>query len=752
MNKIKILLLALCLVAPSVFAAEIEGFTVSGNNRVEDSTVLSYIPVRVGQPYEPSQISQSIKALYATGLFDNVSIGWNNSVFNIEVKENPLVNKVAFEGNDNLDDERLKQLISLRSRTVFTPAKVQADVQEILAAYRQTGRFTASVDPQLIQRSQNRVDVVYKVDEGEKTKIKSIRFVGNKRFSDNDLRNVIRTKESRWWRFLTVSDSYDPDRIEVDKEMLRREYIKTGYADFKVISAITELSADKKSFYITFTVSEGPTYTFGTVDVRLNTPTEGLSRDDLKQVLTLKRGELYNGERVDNNATYLFDYMGSKGFAFLDVEPRFQRNEAERTVDIVYNINPGPRVYVNRIDIRGNSRTKDHVIRREMRFAEGDAFSTNKLKRSRDRLTFLDYFSNVEVQKKETEEPDKVDLEVVLEEQSTGEFNIGAGYSTYEGALANASLRERNFLGRGQDLSFAFSVSGRRQDFDISFTEPWFLGQELSAGVDLFNRERDFDESSYEQGLSGLALRLGFPLSEFLSNTIRLGYKDVEIDNVETDASKFVARQEGNRSSATLENTLAYDTRDSALLPTHGKRIALTTEYSGLFSDTNFVRAVLSGSWHKQLRDDVVLSLGSRIGAVEPLNGERLPVYEYFQGGGRNFRGFDNGGIGPRDAITDDALGGKYMLGNNAELSFPISGLTEFGVHGILFADGGIVTEFDDEGLGGVTDSQSYRVSVGTGIFWRSPLGPLRLEFGIPVVKEDEDNTRIFSFSFGTRF
>lgn len=738
--------------AVDAWAAPVLNIIVKGNERVEEETVFSYLGFEVGADYDPFITNKAIKDLYATGLFAHVEVDWNGELITISVQENPLVNKIAFEGNEEIVDSRLESFVGLHPRAVYTPGKVQADVRELKAAYRQSGLFLAEVQPQIIKREQNRVDVIYKITEGQETEVQNIRFVGNKRFSDNELKAQVRTRESRWWRILSSTDVYDPALIDVDKELLRRYYIKHGFADFKVTSAVAELSRDKKRFFITFSISEGEIYDFGKVDVAVHATEEDLTAESLQESVSIDEGDRYDGSRIDVNIDNITDALGSRGYAFLDVSPELTKDEANRTVDITFNVTPGPRVYVNRINIKGNDRTRDNVIRREMRFAEGDAFSSNKLKRSRDRLNYLGYFENVDVQPSETEYPDKIDLDVNVAEQSTGEFNVGAGLSSYEGVLANADIRERNFMGRGQDASLRFALSSKRQDFRFSFTEPYFLDQELSAGIDLFNESRDYQsESSYDLNRQGGTLGFGFPVDEFTKNSFRVGFKETEITDVDADASKFVKREDDKRASLSVGNTYSIDTRDSFLTPTHGHRIAVSTDYSGFGTETEYVRATLNASWHKEVKPGWVLSLAGRAGAVSDFGGDKeLPLYEHFQARSGMVRGFASGGFGPRDRTNDDALGGKFMVGNNIDLTFPIPGLEEMGISGVMFLDGGMITEFEDDA--DVQDSRLYRIGAGTGVFWRSPVGPLRFEFGLPVLKSEEDRTEIFSFSLGTRF
>lgn len=736
----------------SSWADPVTAIKVTGNERVEPETVVSYLPFKVGDNFDPAQSSYLVRSLFATGLFANVEIGQENGVVTVHVVENPLVNRVVFEGNKEINSKRLLEVISLKPRSIYAPAKVQADVQALQSAYRSRGRFTTVVRAQLIQRDQNRVDVVYKIEEGAKTQIASINFVGNAHFDDSDLSEVIATKRSAWWRIFSSADSYDPTRLDVDKDLLRRYYLSKGYADVQITSAVAELTRNRKDFIITYTIFEGPRYDFGKIDLALKAEAEGLNMDDLRKKVTLKPGELFNAKRVEDNVDNLIDDLGSKGFAFLDVKPDYIKHEAERKVDVTYVVTPGPRVYVNRINIEGNTRTRDYVIRREMRLAEGDAYSSEKLKRSRDRINYLGYFENVDVTRQDSNQPDRVDLNVKVKEQSTGEFNIGAGYSTFDGILATASVRERNFLGKGQDVSVDFAVSQRQQNFNVGFTEPYFMGQEISAGADAFNTRTDYQsEASYDTATNGADVRMGFPLSEFAKNDVKLGYKETKIENVDTDASQFVKAEEGKRNSIELSDTWSYDNRDSYINPTRGYRVSVGADYSGFGSDIDYVRFNLNAMKHYEVWDDWVLTVGGRAGVVEPTSGN-LPLYEHFNMGGNNFRGFEYGGIGPRDRITGDALGGKYMVGHTVEMNFPLgTTFNEMGVKGVLFSDGGIVTQFDKANAD-VQDSKLYRVSVGAGVNWRSPIGPLRVALGFPVLKSSEDRDQIFSFSVGTHF
>jgi outer membrane protein insertion porin family len=748
------LALGLMLTAVSAFAAPVTAIKITGNERVEPETIRSYLPFKEGGQFNEAQTSEIIKSLYGTGLFANVELKYDNGTVDLNVVENPLVNRVAFEGNKELDTKRLEELVSLKPRAIYAPAKVQADVQALESAYRSRGRFSTTVKAQLIQRDQNRVDVIYVVDEGQKTRISRLNFVGNHRFSDDELQGVVVTKPTAWWRFLSSNDTYDPARLDVDKELLRRFYLSKGYADVQITSAVAELTRDQKDFVITYTVFEGPRYEYGPSDVTLAAEQPGLNVADFKKNDTLKAGDTFNAKEVEDVTSKLIDALGNKGYAFLDVAPDYKKDEAKRTIAVNFVIHPGPKVYINRINISGNTRTRDYVIRREMRLAEGDAYSADKLKRSKDRLKYLGYFEKSDVTTKPTTDPDKVDLDVKVKEQSTGEFNVGAGYSTYDGLLATTDVTERNFLGKGQTVAAKLAISQRQQQYNLGFTEPYFLGQEVSAGVDAFNETTSFqNESHYDRGTLGGDIRFGFPLSEYTKNNVTTGFKRMKISDVDaSSASQYVQRDAGSKNSAFLSNTWSFDNRDSQLTPTHGYRIALTGEYSGFGTEDQYLRGLANLSWNKELWEDWVLTLAGKVGAVNGL-GKTLPIYENFMGGGTDLRGFAFGGIGPRDRITGDALGGSYVLNNSIEMRFPLGGqLKELGVQGVTFIDGGTVTHFDGGTSATVQDSHLYRIGTGAGIFWQSPLGPLRFDIGLPLVRGDGDHTQLFNFSVGSRF
>lgn len=729
----------------------ISDIQVEGTQRIEPSTVRSYLVLSPGDPFDPERIDQSLKNLFATGLFADVTFRREANALIVAVVENPIINRIAFEGNRRIEDEDLSNEVQLRPRVVYTRTRVQTDVQRILELYRRSGRFAATVEPKVIPLDQNRVDLVFEISEGPLTGVRRINFIGNERFSDARLREEIQTTETRWYRFLTTSDTYDPDRLTFDRELLRRFYLSRGYADFRVISAVAELTPDEQDFFITFTVEEGERYQFGTVG--LNTDLRALDPEILRDQVTTVEGDWYNAEEVERTISNLTNAVGDLQYAFVDIRPQIQRNRETRTIDVIYQINEGPRVFVERIDISGNVRTLDKVIRREMLLVEGDPFSTSRLRRSEQRIRDLGFFERVTVETLPGSQPDQTVVNVDVAEQSTGEISIGAGFSTTDGPLADFSIRERNLLGRGQDLRFSTTISGRTQQFDLGFTEPYFLDRDLSAGVDLFHITRDNqDESSYDEATTGAGFRLGYPLSERLRQRLNYTLEQTEIENVPSTASRFIREQEGSRIVSLVGQELLYDTRNSRLSPTEGYYIRLNNELAGLGGDARFLRNRLGGGIYFQFLDDWVLSFLGEVGYIVGL-GEDIAINDRFYIGGDTLRGFETAGIGPRDQ-NGDALGGNRFLRGSVELAFPVGLPDEFGVTGHAFSDFGTLGDVDVDPRPGevVNDEESLRLSIGAGVSWRSPLGPIRLDFAVPILKEDFDKEEQFRFSFGTRF
>ena len=763
------LLIASTPVLPAVAALQLaqiqEGGTIravriEGTERIEPETVRSYLQVQPGDAFNNAKLDQSLKTLFGTGLFADVSLARDGDTLVVRVVENPIINRVAYEGNSHFDDDKLNDEVQLKSRSVYTRTRVQADVKRLLDLYRRSGRFAATVEPKVIQLPQNRVDLVFEINEGKTTSIRSINFVGNKVFDNDDLTGVISTKESRWYRFLSSDDTYDPDRLSYDRELLRKFYLARGYADFRVVSAVAELTPSRDGFIITFTVDEGERYKFG--HIAMNIGLKDLTRDDLEPLLTTHDGDWYNVDEVDNSVNKLTAAVGDRGYAFIDIRPLINRHKDEHTLDLTYDIAEGPRVYVERVDVQGNVTTLDKVIRREMVLAEGDAFNTSKVKRSEQNLKNLGFFKTAEVTNVQGSAPDRTVLNVKVEEQSTGEISVGAGYSSAYGLLGNFGIRQRNFLGRGQDVSIQGTLAQYEQNASISFTEPYFLDRPIAAGFDIFDTEQNTQTiATYDLAEYGLTLRMGFDLYQDLHNTVLYSVRNERITNVLSTASVFILEEEGNRTASVIGDTILYDKRDNRINPTDGYYASLDLSYSGLGGSVRYYKPVLSGGYYYSIAPKWVLGITAQGGETFGV-GQDVSIEDRTFIGGDNLRGFAPGGIGPRDISTRDSLGGNVFYVGSATLQIPLGLPEELGIGGRVFTDFGSLFGIDLPGnnvINGqkinradLVDSHTLRVASGVGVSWKSPMGPIKIDFGIPLIKNHYDEREVVHVSFGTKF
>ena len=722
---------------------------VEGAQRIEADTVRSYMGMRAGDPVTASTLDKALKALFGTGLFADVNIRRDGQDVVVRVVENPIINRIAFEGNKRVSNDILGDEVKLRPRIVFTRARVQTDLQRIMDVYRRSGRFSATVVPKVIELPQNRVDLIFEISEGALTKIRKIAFVGNKDFDDGDLREIIQTRESAWYRFLSSDDTYDPDRLTFDRELLRRHYLANGYADFRVVSGVAELAPDSSAFFVTFTVEEGERYKFGKIDI--TTQLKNLDVEKLQKEQSIEEGQWYNADEVEGLIGKLTDAVGVLGYAFVDIRPRVRRDRKNRTIDVTFVIQEGPRVFVELVNISGNVRTLDKVIRREILLLEGDAFNTSKLRRTRTRIRNLGFFERVEIDNKAGSARDKTVVDVSVKERSTGEISFGAGFSSSSGVLGDASIRERNLLGRGQDLSLSLQLGESQQEIDLSFTEPYFLGKNLATGFDVFSRTSDLQTgSSFDRYSLGFALRSGYRITEPLSQAWRYTLREDKITDIASDASLAIQDQEGAFITSSIGQTLFYDKRDSRFDPTKGYFVKLENILSGLGGDSQYLKNEVSGAKYYQVHDKWIVNLGASTGYIVGL-GEDIRIIDSFFLGGKNLRGFEDSGVGPRDTVTSDAIGGNWFYRGTLGLTFPLGLPNEFGLRGRFFADAGSIGE-NDTTIATIVDKSSLRMSVGTGILWDSPFGPVSFDLSEAILKEDFDETELLRFSFGARF
>lgn len=723
---------------------------IEGMQRVEPETVRSYMKVQPGDPFDSDRVDESLKSLFATGLFADVTLRREGNALIVRVVENPIINRIALEGNHKLSDETLTQEVQLKPRTVYTRTKVQSDVKRILDLYRRNSRFAATVEPKLIPLEQNRVDLVFEIDEGDTTGIRSINFVGNRQFTATRLREVIQTKESRWYRIFSSDDNYDPDRLTYDRDLLRKFYLSEGYADFRVVSAVAELTPQRDGFFVTFTVEEGERYRFGKID--LTNAIKDVPTEDLRPLITVQEGDWYNADQVDKTINALTDALGNRGYAFIEIQPRVKRNAESKTIDVTFDVKEGPRVFVERIDITGNVRTLDKVIRREFRLVEGDAFNTSKLRRSEQRIKNLGFFKKTDVTTNPGSAPDKTVIGVNVEEQSTGEFSVGVGFSTTDGILGDINIRERNFLGRGQDLRIGTTIAQLTKQVDLSFTEPYFLERNLAAGFDIFAIDQDNQLfAQFNQVTYGGSLRMGYQINEPLRQTLKYTIRQDTIKDVQATASNLIQLQAGTRITSSVGQVLLYDRRDNRLDPTSGYFGQLSTDFAGIATGVQYYRAVVNAGYYFPLAPEYVLSFTTESGYVHAWGGDVVRIEDRFFIGGDNLRGFQVGGVGPHDSVTTDSLGGNIYYTGSVSLSFPLGLPQEFGLAGRVFSDFGTLFGIDQNGPN-VFQSHLLRVSGGVGVSWKSPLGPIRLDIAEPIRKAPFDRRQLFFVNFGTRF
>ncbi len=774
----------------------IRSIQVQGNQRVEANTVASYLLFAPGDPYSEERVDLSVKTLYATGLFADVLIEPRDGNVLIRVVENPIINRVILEGNKALKTDKITDEIEAEPRAIFSRASVQGDVQRVIELYRQSGRFAATVEPKVVQQPQNRVDLIFEITEGPVTGVKRINFIGNNEFSDKRLRGEIATAESSWWKFFSSNDNYDPGRLEYDREQLRKFYTDRGFADFRVVSAVAELTPDQEDFYITFTIDEGEEYRWGDVDVK--TELDELNNDVLKRIARIKTGEIYKASDVEDAIESLTYAAGSSGYAFVDIQPEIKRNRDTKTVDLVFNIVEGPRVYIERIDIVGNTTTLDYVIRREMELVEGDAFNRILLERSRNKVRSLRFFEDVEIEEVQGSAPDRAVVKVKVKEQPTGELSFSAGFSSADRFLVDLSITQRNLRGRGQLLRFVVRSSANRREIDLRFTEPRFLGRNMAAGVELFDVTIDFlDEANFRQSRQGALFTLAFPVTENTSLGARYSLRKESIDVSETLCIPRIATVPGlglpvnsslcdpitnrpyeDRLSSIFGYTFAWDRRNDPITPTRGFDMRLSQDFAGLGGDVQYLRTDVTANAYRGLAKEVIASAKFSGGYITGWGGNPIQINDRFFKGNFDFRGYDNAGIGPRvmqnsELFTDAdgnfvpirsiALGGNAYGLAAAEVSFPLG---VAGLLGSLWAEAGGVGLLDEEfkDLEGVftyangepeyfiVDNLSVRAMAGASIFWESPFGPIRFDFTQPLRKFPYDERKSFQFTTRTRF
>ena len=723
----------------------IRSLNVVGNERLEADTVRSYIDLRPGETYDRVRADRALKALFATELFADVEIrddGDGN--LTIDVRENPVINRVIIEGSKRVKEDKIREEIKVAPRQIFTRSRARADVERILELYRRGGRFAARVEPKIVQLEQNRVDLIFEISEGPKSKVRQINIIGNEQFSDKDLRGEMVTRQARPLRLFTSNDTYDPDRLAFDQQKLRQFYLTQGYADFRVVSSVAELTPDRRDFIVTYVIEEGDRYKFGDVD--LTSQIRDVKADAFKNLLPMKKGDWYNAKLVEDTIDGLTESVGLLGYAFADVRPNFERDKDKREMNISFVVNEAPRVYVESVTVNGNTRTRDEVIRREFRLAEGDAFNSVKVKRSRDRIQSLGFFQEkLEVKQAPGTAPDKVALQVDVEERPTGSLQLSAGFSSLERFIFSFSIEERNFRGRAQQLRLSANISQFQRAVEVGFTEPYLFDRNLALGFDIFRRDfNNFNftqggqrNTTYEQTTTGFQIRAGTAITEFWQGQVRYGLSidDVTLDedlfftNGECDplkAGRFLCDTLGRNTISSIGYSLVNDTLDNRLRPSRGQRFILSQDLAGLGGSVKYLRTRVNYDRYWRLPANFILNIGGEAGNIFGWGGADVRLVDRSFLGEPRFRGFGIRGVGPRvlryfrdgvdtDAATpgvqdtliidrdraqDDAIGGQnYYLGR-AEVEIPLgSGGRELGLRPSIFVDVGALWQVEEPEL-----------------------------------------------------
>jgi outer membrane protein insertion porin family len=780
--------------------AQVSQIVVEGNRRVEAETIRSYFKPGPGERLDAAKIDSALKTLYGTGLFQDVHINQTGGRLVVSVVENPVINRIAFEGNKKAKDEQILLELQSKPRGTFSRATVQSDVSRIVEIYQRSGRYDVTVEPKIIELPNNRVDLVFEIKEGPKTGVAKIIFVGNKSYSDWRLKDVIKTGQTNWLSWIKNNDIFDPDRVEVDRDLLRRFYLRHGFADVRIVSALAEYEPSKKGFVITFTIEEGDQYKFGSVDVQSSVrAVPGVSLLDRTRT---KPGNVYNADLIEKSVEDLSIEVSKRGYPFAVVRPRGDRDPAAKRINVVYTLEEGPHVYIERINIRGNTRTRDYVIRREFDITEGDAYNRALVERAERRIKNLNYFKSVKFTNEPGSAPDRIIVNVDVEEQSTGEFSVAGGYSTSDGFIGEVSVGERNLLGTGLIGRASVTYGGRSRGFNLSLVEPYLLGNRMALGIDIFGKEiTESDYTSYTSKTYGANLRLGIPITDNIGFSARYsGYRqEIELpdaykncnninpDNTNTfpttnpfngttysqncyydgEASLPVKMElaQGPVFVSLVGYGLTYNTLDNNKSPTSGLMIDFKQDLAGVGGDVNFLKSTVDARYYQEILPDVVGMLRGQAGHATGWGGKDLRMLDHFHGGPNLVRGFQTAGFGPRDltsGTTQDSLGGTMYWAASAEVTTPLFfAPKDFGMKLAAFVDAGSVWDYtgptswaqtgETLDLGGSGDF-SVRASAGLGLIWESPFGPLRFDVAYPIAKESWDKTQVFRFGGGTKF
>lgn len=744
-------------------SGKITKIEVTGNTRTEKSTILSYVDLKIGSEYGQKKADDSIKSLYATGFFSKIHIDFNSGTLKISVTENSIINKVDFQGNKSLKTEVLSAELSMKTRAFFSKSKLNNDVNRLIDIYNKSGRFSTKIVPQIAQLPQNRINILFKIEEGKKSTIKKIIFINNVRFTDNKLQSELMSKEDKIYNIFRVN-YYDEDILEYDKVLLAKFYHSQGYADFKVISATADIVPGSHGFYLTFSLEEGDRYNFG--DTSIKNYISEVKDTDIRNLISFKNGKIFNANFVENSTQEIIKYLAVNGYPFVDVKASYNIDKPNKIVSVTYSIEKTQKVYIGRIDVNGNLKTYDTIIRKEIKLAEGDPYNSFLITNSEQRLKNLDFFEKVKVDTVKTTKKDVVDLDVTVEEKSTAAVNLSAGYSTSDGPLGMLGFTEKNLLGQGKKLSMNLQKSAATSAAGLSLTQPNFLDSTIDAGFSLDASKHNNNTSKFGAQSNSLpftskhtsaSVFMNYDITDYLSHSVNYSISNDSIGGIKGNAAAIIREQTGKNIVSSVGHTLTYDRTDSSVNPTKGYVISLSQVLAGLGGDSKYIKNVANGSYYYPLMDDLILKLSSSVGNIKGL-GKKIRINENFTLGGYSLRGFEQAGVGPRDKVEDNSLGGTSFYTGTIETKFPVPGLPkDSDVSLSVFSDFGSIWGVDIPHGSAYTKNQFHndkalRASVGFGLIWVTNMGPLRIDIAKPIKKQKYDETRALLFSFSTLF
>ena len=733
-------------IIPRTFSQEQSQIVIQGNKRLESELILRSSGLKE-MGLDDRSFSQAIKNLYRSGYFSDVNIYKSKGVVYVNVRENPIIDLISIEGNKEITDEIILEEIGTRPRNVFSRELIKNDSEKILTLYKRQGFFSTFVEPKIIKVDENRVNLVFEVFEGKEATIKKVNFTNNKIFSDSTLKDVISSTEYRWYEFWGTNDRFDKDRINYDKDLLKKYYFDNGYIDFEIVSVNSSLVDNRKDFIVNFTIFEGKRYKI--TNVKFNSSIRNLSSIKIKDLVDVDKGDWFSSKELDDAIKKITDETSNMGYAFVDVSPRIKKI-GDNKVEVTFEIQEGTKIFIDRINISGNVKTNDDVIRRELTFVEGDAYNSSKIKESERHIRGTGLFDNIEIKIDEMVGTNKTEVDVGVTERSTGQFTVGAGFSSLDGAIGSIGIKESNLFGEAKELSLNLGLSTRKSEIDLSFTDPYFLNKDLAAGIDIFNiRRNQKTYSGYKHNIIGFKLRTGFEIIDDLRYFSSYTLKRDKIHDIDNDTSIYIQAQEGKRVTSVIGQALQYDELNDRINPTDGYRVRFDVDYFGLGGDSEHILTELKIANFLRITDGVILGNFLEGGYIASI--KEVKINDLFFLNGDQLRGFKNLGVGPRDSSTSDSLGGEVYYVNRNELTFPVGLPDDLGIGGLIFADIGTVYNTSSSGSN-IRDESSLRASAGIGLSWLSPFGPVKFYLSKAILKENYDKKEIFRFSFGTTY